>query len=420
MGKNADKRRARRTGEASGDPGQSGDRNGAREPLVTTAAKDAATSASTPATVAAAAAATEPAPAWWAQHMLPPPVEVAVDDDEGTLSRALFQITTLLGGALARPGAQSAQALQQLAAAVARVCDADTVSLLRLQPGDGDLVPPRLVLTASHGLDVVDVGVVSFDVGDGIAGRVAATGDIVRVEDAPRDPRFSRLYGQRTELGSLVAVPLRVGRRILGVLTASRREIRAFSALDEDRLVTTATAIALDLEQARLYREAVGDPLTGLVSRVALLHAMPREVEIARRYQTQLSLVLLDADGLSALNSDHGRAAADHFLRTSAERLARTVRAADLVARFGGDEIVVLLPMTPANQARATAKRLVRALTTPPIEPGCTWSVGVGTLQMHQDEDAAGLLARVDQAVVEAKKQGGNTIVNAAIDRRPG
>jgi diguanylate cyclase (GGDEF)-like protein len=240
----------------------------------------------------------------------------------------------------------------------------------------------------------------------------------VRVEDAPRDVRFSRLYGQRTEIGSLLAVPLRVDRKVLGVLTASRREIRAFSPRDEERLTTTARAIAIDLEQARLYREAVADPQTGLVSRVALLHAMPREVEIARRYQSQLSFVLLDADGLGALNESHGRPAADRFLRESAQRLARTVRAADLVARFGGDEIAVLLPMTPSNQARATAKRLLRALTTPVIEPGCTWSVGVGTLQGHLDEDAAGLLARVDRAVLEAKSQGGNAIVNAAVERR--
>lgn len=362
-----------------------------------------------------------PPPAWWAQRLLPPPVEVP-DDDDGTLARALFQVTSLLGTALSRPDVSLTAHMQKIAAAVARIIDADTVSLLRLEPGDGDLVPARLVMTASHGLNVVDVGVVSFDVGDGIAGRVALTGETVSVEDAPRDPRFSRLYGQRTEIGSLLAVPLLVqnlhGRKILGVMTASRREIRAFSPLDEERLRLTATAIAQDLEQSRLYREAVACPLTGLVSRVALLHALPREVEIARRYQSQLSLVVLDVDGLSTLNAQHGRAAGDRFLQESAARLAKTVRAADLVARLGGDELCVILPMTPANQAKATAKRLVRVLTTPPIEPGCTWSAAVATLQSHVDEDAVGLLGRADKALVEAKAAGGNTIVTAVVDSR--
>jgi diguanylate cyclase (GGDEF)-like protein len=439
MGKNADKRRARRHGDASTSSSSSSDSSQTSSltshtgshtalPAGKKVAHQPATSPSSSPTPDAAAstsakaltrpgARVEPV-AWWAVNMLPPPVEVQDDDEEGSLSHALFAVTALLGEALARPQEKGLEGLRRVAAAVARVVDADTVSLLRLEPGDGDLVPARLVLTAAHGLHLVDVGLVRFDVGDGIAGRVALTGEAVRVDDAPRDPRFMRLHGQRTEVGSLLAVPLWAGRKLLGVLAASRREIRAFSPRDEERLKTTATAIALDLEQARLYREAVACPLTGLVSRVALLHAMPREVEIARRYQTQLSLVLLDADGLGTLNETHGRTVVDQFLRDSAERLCRTVRAADLVARFGGDEIAVLLPMTPANQARATAKRLVRALTTPPLQPSCTWSAGVGTLQLHLDEDATGLLMRVDQAVLQAKAKGGNAIVGAAVESR--
>jgi diguanylate cyclase (GGDEF)-like protein len=419
MGKNADKRRARRAGEgpAAGstatsstddlDTGRSATLAGARaSPLASTGGGNAL------------GASREGAPAWWATNMLPPPVEVVDDDGAGSLSRALFDVTTLLGAALARPHDKAAESMQRVAAAVARVVEADMVHLLRLEPGDGDLVPAHLVLTAAHGAPQTAHGVFRIDVGDGVAGHVAQTGETVRVDDAPRDPRFSRQHGQRTEMGSMLAVPLRVGRKVLGVLTVARREIRAFSPADEARITTTASAIALDLEQARLYREAVACPLTGLVSRVALMHAMPREVEIARRYQTHLSLAILDADGLGNLNDVHGRAATDRFLRESATRLARTVRAADLVARFGGDEIAVLLPMTPPNQARATAKRLVRALSTPPLDPGCTWSVGVGTLQAHIDEDAAGLLLRVDRAVLQAKEQGGNTIVSAAVDRR--
>jgi diguanylate cyclase (GGDEF)-like protein len=94
------------------------------------------------------------------------------------------------------------------------------------------------------------------------------------------------------------------------------------------------------------------------------------------------------------------------------------VRAADLVGRLGGDELCVILPMTPPNQARATAKRLVRVLSTPPLATPTTWSVAVGTLQSHLDEDAAGLLERLDRALVDAKGQGGNVIVSAPTERR--
>lgn len=404
MGKNADKKKARRLADA--------------DVLSTTSPTPAALAGAEPTPAAARPPPPAEAPAWWAANMLPP-VPIELDAADGSLARSLFRITALVSSAIARPWTVGIAGMKKVAAEVARVVDADTVSLLRLQPGDGDLVPARLVLTASHGLHDVDVGVVSFGLNDGIAGLVARTGQVVRVEDAPRDARFARLYGQRTEIGSLVAVPLRVGGKILGVLTASRQEIRGFSPVDEERLHLVAATIATDLEQARLYRDAVADPLTGLVSRVALLHALPREVEIARRYQTQLSVLLIDADGLAALNQNHGRGAGDTFLREVATRLQKAVRAADLVARFGGDELVVLLPMTPANQARATAKRLLRLLREPAITPATTtFTVAVATLQSQLDEDALSLLDRLDRALLDGKAQGGDVIVAAPVDRR--
>lgn len=410
MGRNADKKKARRQGSTeTADKSVSAPDDGAAPRKSHVAASPAPPQKNI---------AHAEAPAWWATSMLPPiPVDEHAPD--GSLARSLFRITALVGSAIARPWTDGIDGMKKVAAEVARVVDADTVSLLRLQPGDGDLIPARLVLTASHGLHEVDAGIVSFGMNDGIAGLVARTGQVVCVDDAPRDPRFSRLYGQRTEMGSLLAVPLRVGSKILGVLTASRQEIRAFSPLDVERLHLVATTIATDLEQARLYRDAVADPLTGLVSRVALLHALPREVEIARRYQTQLSMVLIDADGLRALNEAHGRSVGDSFLRTVAARLQKTARAADLVARFGGDELVVLLPMTPANQARATAKRLLRCLREPAITPATTtFTVAVATLHSQHDEDALSLLDRLDRALLSGKAQGGDTIVAAPVERR--
>jgi len=411
VGKNADKRRARQRDTEAEGKGVEG---------TTTATEMSSPSPRASSNAASTATMTQPvdAPGWWAKGMLPPaPYQDGVDDDDGSLARALFRITALVGSAMARPYSIGIVGMKKVAEEVARVVDADTVTLLRFSAGDGDLVPARLVLTASHGLNELDTGVVSFGLEDGIAGHVARSGQTVRVDDAPRDPRFVRLYGQRTEIGSMLAVPLLVGGKMLGVLTASRQEIRGFSARDEERMQLVAATIATDVEQARLYRDAVADPLTGLVSRVALLHALPREVEIARRYQTQLSVLLIDADGLASINDAHGRAAGDAFLREVGARLAKAVRAADLVARFGGDELVVVLPMTPANQAKATAKRLLRLMRDPPMPHSTTFTVACATLLSHVDEDALTFLGRVDKALLDGKAAGGDTIVSATFDR---
>ena len=396
MGRNADKRRARKHFSTPSADG------------VAVAIEDSALSTGV-------AAPTSEIPAW-AERALGLPAELP-PTDSGTLAHALFRVTSLLSLRDAG-GAVPAKSLVRVAGEVARIIEGDTVSLLRLDPGD-DLVPSRLVLMASHGLAVGDEGVVSFDVGDGVAGLVASSGDVVRIEDAPRDPRFQTLYGQRTEIGSIVAVPLRYGSRILGVLAVSRREIRAFSDLDIERLQVVGSWVAQDLEHGRMFYAAVTDPLTGLYSRFALLHGLPREVEIARRYQMHLSLVLLDIDGLAEVNTRDGREVGDRLLIESGRRLLGAVRAADLAVRFGGDELAVLLPMTPPNQARATAKRFVRLLSAPipgvsaPIE----WSASVATLAAQLDEDALGLLWRCDRGLAEAKAQGGNTIVAAPLER---
>ena len=130
-------------------------------------------------------------------------------------------------------------------------------------------------------------------------------------------------------------------------------------------------------------------------------------------------MLFIDVDGFVVFNQAHGRGAGDAFLREVAARLQKAVRAADLVARFGGDELVVLLPMTPANQARATAKRLLRLLREPAITPATTtFTMAVATLQSQLDEDALSLLDRLDRALLDGKGQGGDVIVAAPVERR--
>jgi diguanylate cyclase (GGDEF)-like protein len=335
-------------------------------------------------------------------------------DADGSLARALFKVTCLL--AVRDHRGVPPENMQKVAAEVAQIVEADTVSLLKLEHGD-DVVPSRLVLVGAFGLAPVDEGLVTFELGDGVAGKVALSGEVMRIEDAPRDPRFSRLYGQRTEIGSLLCLPLRYGGRVFGVVTASRREIRAFSPADEERLAVVASSIAQDMEQTRLLFDAVTDPLTGLGSRLSLLIALPREVEVARRYRTDLSLVVLDLDGLAAVNEKHGKLAGDRVLIESGRRLRGALRAADLAVRLGGDEFAALLPMTSSNNARALAKRLLKTMAQPVVgEDALKWSLGVSTLAA--DEDALGLLWRADMAVDDAKREGGDRFHAAPMPRR--
>jgi two-component system, cell cycle response regulator len=158
-----------------------------------------------------------------------------------------------------------------------------------------------------------------------------------------------------------------------------------------------------DLEAMAYY-----DELTGVANRrfaVRQLHAL---LSRARRHDQELSVVLLDADRFKALNDRHGHGAGDEVLRGLAQRLRARVRAEDVVARFGGEEFLVILPDTGATGAATAAEDLRSAVAAEPFAVGrialpLTVSVGFAT---WSGEDLERLIARADRGLYAAKESG--------------
>jgi diguanylate cyclase (GGDEF)-like protein len=142
----------------------------------------------------------------------------------------------------------------------------------------------------------------------------------------------------------------------------ARREaarLRALLGEDAARIATHIDALvarARELERNR--RMAATDPLTRAANRRALDDALRRELARSQRSRKPLSLLLLDLDGLKAINDTFGHAAGDRALRAVARCARQVVRRCDLVARIGGDEFAVLLPETDAAGARAIGQRI--------------------------------------------------------------
>lgn len=151
--------------------------------------------------------------------------------------------------------------------------------------------------------------------------------------------------------------------------------------------------------------EALRDPLTGVYNRRFLEEFLGRELPRARRREQPLSVLLVDLDGFKQFNDTHGHLAGDKILVAVASSLAAAVRAGDIVARYGGDEFVVVLPNTPGESARRVARELVRV-----VPPQVTLSAGVGCLGADV-EGAEELLAAADAALFRAKEIGGGVVV---------
>jgi diguanylate cyclase (GGDEF)-like protein len=160
-------------------------------------------------------------------------------------------------------------------------------------------------------------------------------------------------------------------------------------------------ALAGERERART------DSLTGLLNKDGFAEAARREVERGRRHDHTVSLAYIDADEFKSVNDSRGHAAGDALLREAARVLATSVRAADVVARVGGDEFVLLMPEIGPGQAREAAARLRRELTSAMRRFGwpVTFSIGLATFRPPPPEVEV-LLREADGLLYEAKRSG--------------
>jgi len=150
------------------------------------------------------------------------------------------------------------------------------------------------------------------------------------------------------------------------------------------------------------------DALTGLANRRAAEERLDQETERAIRYQRPLTVLIADVDGLKAINDEHGHAAGDQVLRELAIRVSKVVRTSDLLARWGGDEFLMICPETDAEAAAQVGDRLVREATAV-VEFGeariaCGLSVGWATAS--DSFDARRLVRSADGALYHSKQTG--------------
>jgi diguanylate cyclase (GGDEF)-like protein len=200
-------------------------------------------------------------------------------------------------------------------------------------------------------------------------------------------------------------------------LRAAHSELR--KAFDEaHRYQETLEEYQVKLERlnAQLQAQTVTDPLTGLYNRLAFTQYLNQAVAHAGRAGELLSLVFIDVDRFRSLNDSFGHLAGDDTLRRIAEIIRESARDADTAARYGGEEIAVILPATDTNGARVLAERFRRKVET------ATWphraitiSAGIVT-RLGGDErcDAFRLVADADAALYRAKAAGRNQIMVAS------
>ena len=212
----------------------------------------------------------------------------------------------------------------------------------------------------------------------------------------------------------LLAVPLVCGERVLGVLEAVREGdgAHAFSqseaALLSSIAVPAAAALANSVRIAEAERLSLTDDLTKLHNARFLRQYLTAEVKRARRYDTTVAALFLDLDDFKEINDRHGHLVGSHVLMEMATVILLGVRDTDVVARYGGDEFVVVLPETSVEMAQRVAERIREKIAANTFTGGrglrlrLTASVGVACCPQHAQSPQQ-LISNADAAMYEAK-----------------
>ncbi|HZT13694.1 MAG TPA: diguanylate cyclase, partial [Candidatus Baltobacteraceae bacterium] len=224
-----------------------------------------------------------------------------------------------------------------------------------------------------------------------------------------------------------IEAALAFGDGVLGRVAVSRDAYPLFSERDSDRVHTWAAIVAIRAHQAameaaneRLEHLAGSDMLTGLANRRTFDAQLQREWQRACTAREPLAVVMVDVDYFKAYNDRYGHISGDRTLHLVAQALRSCLkRNGELLARFGGEEFVALLPRTAEHQAIGIAERMREAVAALQIEHAgsqlrrVTVSAGIGAEAAAGDAGPTALLARADKALYEAKEYGRNRVVGS-------
>jgi diguanylate cyclase (GGDEF)-like protein len=245
----------------------------------------------------------------------------------------------------------------------------------------------------------------------------------VGVERMPEQPSSE---GDEAPWGRCEVSRLEIRGRVHGsvVLASHAAEAFAEDALGLLEILVTQASIALENASlfAKAQRLATRDELTALYNRRHFVELLEREISRSERYDQPLAVIMLDIDGgncggrgLKIINDTYGHQAGDALLKAVGAFLYDNIRRADVIARYGGDEFVILAPQTGYEKAPALANRLCRELREASFAVmhetlKITVSVGVASFRRGVGHTAALLMHLADQAMYAAKQRGGNQI----------
>jgi len=246
---------------------------------------------------------------------------------------------------------------------------------------------------------------------NGLTYTVARDGEIIIVEDIQNNPLFMNSPSEWT--GSIIGIPLKVGTTVVGVMNLARSIIGGFSNSELRLLSLLSDQAAVAISNASLHqmisRQAYSDTLTGLPNRRALDERLEEEVNSARKNNYSFATIMMDLDGFKDVNDTYGHLVGDDVLRLVFSQMARGVRNTDFIARYGGDELTLILTQSDMSSAKIVAEKITEGIKKlkfklpdgKKLKLGISGGIALFPVNARNGPD---LLRAADAALYKAKK----------------
>ena len=296
----------------------------------------------------------------------------------------------------------------------------DRLLLLEPDPGDESMLRLRTAIDPASLEYAGGPGGFAFPLEPGGAIARALETDIACLGN---DEDLDREAMTRLGVTSFAAVPLRAGPAMMGVVVADQCFTGAqVTEGDTAVLAMLCSALGLAMENAaldtatkKLRSLAEKDELTGIDNRRNILAVLQREIDRARRYGKPLSVAMVDVDHFKTWNDAHGHQVGDEILKVVAQIISSVSREIDAYGRYGGEEFLIVLPETSAEQGVIYAERLRATIAShgeslAATYPDTALSVSVGLTSLGTRDDADRMIQRADAALYAAKKHGRNRV----------
>ena len=227
--------------------------------------------------------------------------------------------------------------------------------------------------------------------------------------------------------GYFVSIPLMIEKEVVGVLNINDVDQDPFDVNDLDFILNLSEFIAMSISNAVLYEQtnklAVTDGLTGISNRTNMEQSLLNEFGRSMRYNSPLSIVLLDVDHFKDVNDSYGHQKGDEILVTFASILKKFCRANDIAARYGGEEFLMILPQSNSQGAFKIAERVREEIMKMSFvgndsKFSVTTSCGVAELNRDYMKNTDQLINMADNAMYEAKNSGRNKTIIGSVEKK--